>query len=155
MGQTSFTGHSFLCYKQWRTLEKSGWALIFSDLWWVDDVCGRCMVRGKIEKESEVAQSCPTLCNPVDCSLPGSSIHGISEARILEWIAISFSRGSFQPRDGTWVSCITGKRFTVWATREAPNEGKQKPKLNIVWFLLCETSTTVNMSIDRKHISVC
>ena len=51
--------------------------------------------------KSKVAQSCPTLGDPMDCSLPGSSIHGISEARILEWIAISFSRGSFQPRDGT------------------------------------------------------
>jgi len=47
----------------------------------------------------EVAQSCPTLCDPVDCSLPGSSVHGILQARILEWIAISFSRGSSQPRD--------------------------------------------------------
>ena len=51
------------------------------------------------ESESEVAQSCPTLCNPVDCSLPGSSVHGFLQARILEWIAISFSRGSSQPRD--------------------------------------------------------
>ena len=45
----------------------------------------------KWKKESEVAQSCPTLCNPVDCSLPGSSIHGILQARVLEWVAISFS----------------------------------------------------------------
>ena len=51
--------------------------------------------------ESEVAQSCPTLCNHMDCSLPGSSIYGIFQARILEWIAISFSRGSSQPRDRT------------------------------------------------------
>ena len=43
-------------------------------------------------KESEVAQSCPTLCNPKDCSLPGSSVHGIFQARVLEWVAISFSR---------------------------------------------------------------
>ena len=49
--------------------------------------------------ESEVAQSCPTLCNPMDCSLLGSSVHGIFQARVLEWIAISFSRGSSQPRD--------------------------------------------------------
>ena len=47
--------------------------------------------------ESEVAQSCPTLCDPVDCSLPGSSVHGIFQAIVLEWIAISFSRGSSQP----------------------------------------------------------
>ena len=49
--------------------------------------------------ESEVAQSCPTLCDPIDCSLPGSSVHEIFQAIVLEWIAISFSRGSSQPRD--------------------------------------------------------
>ena len=49
------------------------------------------------ESESEVAQSCPTLCNPVDCSLPGSSLHGLLQARILEWVAISFFRGSPHP----------------------------------------------------------
>ena len=48
---------------------------------------------------SSVAQSCPTLCSPIDCSLPGSSISGIFQARVLEWVAISFSRGSSQPRD--------------------------------------------------------
>ena len=52
------------------------------------------------ESESEVAQWCPILCNPIDCSLPGSSVHGIFQARILEWVAISFSRGSGEgPRD--------------------------------------------------------
>ena len=70
------------------------------------------------ESESEVTQSCPTLCDPIDCSLPGSSVHGIFQARVLEWIAISFSRGSSQPRDWTQVSCIVDRRFTVWATRE-------------------------------------
>ena len=49
--------------------------------------------------ESEVVQSCPTLCDPMHCSLPGSSIHGIFQARVLEWIAISFCRESSQPRD--------------------------------------------------------
>ena len=53
------------------------------------------------ESESEVAQPCPTLCYPVNCSPPGSSVHGIFQARILEWVAISFSRGSSQPRDWT------------------------------------------------------
>ena len=70
------------------------------------------------KSESEVAQLCPTLCNPMDCSLPGSSIHGIFQARILECIPISFSRRSSQPRDWTQVSHIVGRRFTVWATRE-------------------------------------
>ena len=65
-----------------------------------------------------VAQSCPTLCNPMDCSLPRSSLHGISQARILEWVAISFSRLSSQPRDRSWVSCIAGRFFNIWATRE-------------------------------------
>ena len=69
--------------------------------------------------ESEVIQSCLTLCDPVDCSLPRSSIYGIFQARILEWVATSFSRGSSQPRDWTWVSRIVGRHFTVWATREA------------------------------------
>ena len=69
-------------------------------------------------KWSEVAQSCPTLCDPMDCSLPGSSVHGIFQARVLEWIAISFSSGSSRPRDGTQVSRIVDSRFTVWATRE-------------------------------------
>ena len=53
------------------------------------------------------------------CSLPGSSVHGIFQARILEWVAISFSRGSSRPRDGTQVSRIAGRCFTLWATREA------------------------------------
>ena len=56
------------------------------------------------ESESESAQSCLTLCNPMDCSLLGSSIHGIFQARILEWVAMSFSRGSSRPRGWTWVS---------------------------------------------------
>ena len=67
---------------------------------------------------SEVTQSCPTLWESMDCSPPGSSVHGIFQVRILEWVAISFSRGSSQPRDWTWVSCIAGRRFTIWATRE-------------------------------------
>ena len=65
------------------------------------------------KSESEVAQLCPTLCDPMDCSLLGSSIYGIFQARILEWVAISFSRRSSQPRDWTWVSCIVGRCFTV------------------------------------------
>ena len=59
------------------------------------------------------------LCNPMDCSPPGSSVHGILQARILEWVAISSSRGSSQPRDRTQVSCIAGRFFTDWAMREA------------------------------------
>ena len=64
---------------------------------------------------SEVAQSCPTLCDPMDCSLQCSSVHGIFQARVLEWVAISFSRGSSWPRDQTQVSRGAGRQFTVWA----------------------------------------
>ena len=67
---------------------------------------------------SEVAQSCPTLCDTMDCSLPGFSVHGIFQAIVPEWIAISFSRGSSQPRDWTRVSWIVDRCFTTWATRE-------------------------------------
>ena len=66
----------------------------------------------------EVAQSCPTLCNPMDCGPPGSSVHGIFQAWILEWVTVSFSRGSSWPRDRTWVSRIVGRCFTIWGTRE-------------------------------------
>ena len=69
-------------------------------------------------KVSEVAQSCPTFWDPMDCSLSESSVHGIFQARIQEWVAISFSRGSFWPRDWTQVSFIIGRCFTVWATRD-------------------------------------
>ena len=60
-----------------------------------------------------VAQSCLTLCNPMDCRLPGFSVHGILQGRTLEWIAILFSRGTSQPRDCTLVSCLTGRFFTI------------------------------------------
>ena len=62
----------------------------------------------------------------MDCSPPGSSVHGIFQARVLEWVAISFSRGSSQPRDWTQVCHIAGRRFTVWATREANMTGVLK-----------------------------
>ena len=58
-------------------------------------------------------QSCPSLCNPTDCSLQGFSVHEVLQARILEWIAIPFSRGSSLHRDRTLVSCIAGRFFTI------------------------------------------
>ena len=63
-----------------------------------------------------VTQSCPTLWDHVDCNLPGPSVSGTLQARILGWEVIPFSRGSFQPRDQIRVSCIEGGFFTVWAT---------------------------------------
>ena len=64
-----------------------------------------------------VAQSCLTLCDPMEGNLPDSAVQGIFQARKLEWIAISFSRGSSQARDRTRVSCIADRHFTIWAMR--------------------------------------
>ena len=69
-----------------------------------------------------VAQLCPTLCDPVDCSPPGSPVHGILQARTLEWVVMPSSRRFSQPRDQTPVSWIAGKFFTDWDTRKAQNE---------------------------------
>ena len=66
-----------------------------------------------------VAQSCPTLCNPMDCSLPDSSVHEKFQARILAWVAIPFFKGSSWPRDWTQVSHTVVSFFTVWAITEA------------------------------------
>ena len=67
-----------------------------------------------------VAQWCPTCCDPMNCSPQGSPVLGTFQARILEWVAIPFSRVSSRTRDQTQVSCIVGRFFTIWATREAP-----------------------------------
>ena len=91
-----------------------------------------------------VAQSCPTPCDPMGYGLPGSSVHGILQARILEWVAIPFSRGTSQPRTQTLVSCIAGGFFTAWDTKEAPVEfsktiGKKAlyvKDINPLWWLL-------------------
>ena len=76
-------------------------------------------------KESEVAQSCPTLCNHMDYNLPCSFIHGIFQARVLELVAISFSRGSSWPRDQMWASHTVGRRFTIWANREVQKKEQE------------------------------
>ena len=73
------------------------------------------------------------------CSLPGSSVLGIFQARVLEWVVISFSRGSSQPRDQTQVSCIAGRHFTVWATREAQlSEALDKYDLKGCLWIRCD-----------------
>ena len=67
------------------------------------------------------AQPCQSLCDPTDCSLPGSSVYGVSQARTLGWVAIPFSRGSSPTRDRTRDSCIPGRFFTTITTWEAQN----------------------------------
>ena len=78
-----------------------------------------CILAHEVKVEVLVAQSCPTLCDPLDCSPPGPSVHKICQARTLEWRAIPFLRGTSWSRDQIQVSHITGRFFTIWATREA------------------------------------
>jgi len=66
---------------------------------------------------------------PMDCSLPGFSVHGILQARLLEWLAIPFSRGSSQPWDWTQTSCTEGSFYTIWTTREA----QRLIRVNVYW----------------------
>ena len=82
-----------------------------------------------------VTHLCPTLCDTMDCthcSQPGFSVPGILQARILEWVAISFSRGSSWPRDRSWVSCITGRYLTVWALKSYSVQGTLLSTLTIL-----------------------
>ena len=78
-----------------------------------------CTAEPPISEVVKVTHSCLTLCNSMDCSLPGSSVHGFFQARILECVAVPFSMGSPQPRDWTHISHIAGRFFNIWATREA------------------------------------
>ena len=93
--------------------------LLLKDAWWNGSSP---QVHPSSLKKNE---SCLALCDPMDCSPPGSSAHGIFQARILEWIAIRFSRGSSRPRDQTQVFHIVGRFFTIWATRE--------PQMPLAW----------------------
>ena len=81
----------------------------FEYLWHINKLLCVCMW---------VAQLCPTLCDSMNCSLPGSSVHRIVQARIPEWVAISFSRRSSQARDWTQFSRTAWRFFTIWATKE-------------------------------------
>ena len=108
-----------------------------------------------------VAQLCPTLCNPVDHSPISSPVLGILQARILEWVAIPFSRGSSWPRDWTQVSCIAGRFFTTWPTREIPCMCEMfthfnllaKAKLIIYTFLNVRCLTNNNQNISFQMTS--
>ena len=82
-------------------------------------VCERVSEMWNESESVSLTQPCLTLCNPSDSSPAGFSVHGILQARILEWVAIPFSRGSSHPRDQTQVSCIVSRFFTSWAIREA------------------------------------
>ena len=96
--------------------QRVAWYFSSSKVYWLLRKTGCCCL---------VTKSCPTLCDLMDCSPPGSSVHGISQSRILEWVAISFSRGSSWPRDWIWVSCIARGFFTT----EPPG----KPQNRLSW----------------------
>ena len=134
-----------ICKVSTFALAVNGWCSLvswFSGREWHESVINFAkLANTSIESESEieVAQSCPTLCDPTDCSLSSSSVHGIFQASVLEWIAISFSRRSSRARNRTWVSRIAGRCFTVWATRLIPwmgltpyNRGSREISLSTV-----------------------
>ena len=95
------------------------------------------------QSESEVAHSCPTLCDPMDCSQPGSSVHGILQARVLKWVAISFSRGSSRIRDQTQLSRIAGRCFNLCLDCQNPlnsyfGQNPLSAHLQFVHFMVCQ-----------------
>ena len=105
---------------------------------------GRCKPKlMEIDIDIEVTQSCPTLCDPMDCSLPGSCVHGIFHARVLEWVAISFSRIFSRPRDWTQVSRIVGRRFTVWA--------KMEIKHLLIWRLWAQNTNYIHLQKSEMY----
>ena len=105
------------------------------------------------------AQSWPTLRNPMDCSPPGSSVHGIFQTRTLEWVATSLSRGSSWPRDWTHISCLAGRFFTCWVISIAHKKilpiGFLCPQLHHTWgskksWQQCMISLVVIRSSNKK-----
>ena len=101
---------------------------------------GQCPGGGEYTLLCLVAQLCPTLHDPMGCSPPGSSVHGILQVRILEWVAMTSSRGSSQPRDWTPVSRVAGGFFTIWATREA------------LWYYICWIKIYISLFILHPSI---
>ena len=108
------------------------------------------------------AQEQPTLCNPMDCSPPGSSVCGISQARLPEWVATPFSRGSSWPRGWTRVSHIVGRFFTIWPTRETAAYDSHESSDHLFYFLqillleyfqaeTLESSATVIHLVDSRR----
>ena len=104
--------------------------IMHCEIWSEEDFFGEFYADNFLWLSKQHIYSCPTLCNPMDYSLPGSSVHGILQARILEWVAISSFRGSSWPGDRTSISCdscLAGGVFHHWATREIHTLGQQSP----------------------------
>ena len=95
-----------------------------------------------------------TLCDPVDCRPPSSFVPGISQARILEWIAIPFSTGTSGPRDRTFISCIAGRLFTIWAARRALIQLQYNIKTR--WLTLVQSTELIwILSAKDIHLGIC
>ena len=105
----------------WPVSEQRSWLWSSPNWWWYLRPAYLAPVEASKTWQNG-AQLCLILCSPMDCSLLGSSVHGILQARILESVAIPFSKRSFWLRNRAWVSCIAGRFFTIWATREAQLE---------------------------------
>ena len=104
-----------------KTIALTRWTLIGRTHRWgatVSSTKSQFMVLERISSTRFVLTGIWLFCEVKDCNLPGFCLHWISQARILDWVAISFSRASSQPRDRTQVSCIVNRRFTIWATWE-------------------------------------
>ena len=97
---------------------------------------------------SKVSQSCLTLWDPMKSSLPGSSVHRIFQARILEWVAISFSRRSSQTRDWTRVSRIVGRCFTIWVSKPRQNIKKQ------IHYFANKSPSSQSYGFSSSHIGI-
>ena len=109
-----------------------------------------------------VTESCLTLCNPMDCSLPGSSVHGILQERILEWVAISYSRGSSWPKDQTHIFCISCidrwilYHYAPWEVllhKKNTVMKHNKVKLNKRYACLLKTETVYRQRIPIQGVS--
>ena len=100
---------------------------------------------GKPKVKVLVTQSCSTLCDPMDCSPPGASVHGILQARILQWVPIPFSRGSSRPRARTQVSHIAGRFFTIIATKAYSSH----------LYYGCELFFSMFLNFHKLKISMC
>ena len=92
-----------------------------------------------------------TLCNPMNCSLPGSSVYGILQTRILEWVVIPFSMGSSQPRDWIQISCTAGRFFTIWATNRQVNEMIINDPRSLLYFF--PSSSTWDFQVQGSRLS--
>ena len=106
------------------------------------------------ESESEVTQSCPAFCNPVDCSPSGPSVHGIPQARILEWVAISFSKGSSQPRNWTRTLALQADSIPTELQGKPliPKKGNAKECSNCHTIVLISHASKVMLKILQARL---